>query len=167
MLWRAKGFSIWKHHKWHSWLFPSKHLRFTNVSTMLGQRRRRWANIVKILGEGLVVLLYLNTYLTAMSEWVNIASRRFLHNHGNIATEWSPMLGLCSTYCYRMTSRVLYSAQYHKQSYRYTSIITIYKYLTQCRDRLLMSCWCHFDVIFFWRQLKSFTVKNWSPHWKE
>ena len=31
------------------------------------------------------------------SEWVNKALRRFLHNHGNIATEGSPTSGLCPT----------------------------------------------------------------------
>ena len=35
---------------------------------------------------------------------MNIALLRFLHNHGNIATEGSPK-----------SSRVLYSAQYHRQ----------------------------------------------------
>ena len=29
------------------------------------------------------------------SEWVNIVLRRFLHNHGNIASEESPKSGLC------------------------------------------------------------------------
>ena len=29
--------------------------------------------------------------------WVNIALRRFLHYHGNIATEGSPKPGLCPT----------------------------------------------------------------------
>ena len=48
-----------------------------------------------------------------MSEWVNIALRRFLHNHGNIATEGSPKSGLCPTLI--EWSRVLYSAQYHRK----------------------------------------------------
>ena len=47
-----------------------------------------------------------------MSECVNIAIRRFLHNHGNIATEGNPKPGLC---LFRMTSGVLYIAQYHRQ----------------------------------------------------
>ena len=29
--------------------------------------------------------------------YINIALRRFLHNHGNIATEGSPRPGLCPT----------------------------------------------------------------------
>ena len=41
---------------------------------------------------------------------MNVALRRFLHNHGNIATEGSPNYALL---LFRMTSRVLYSAQYH------------------------------------------------------
>ena len=44
----------------------------------------------------------------------NIALRCFLHNHGNIATEGSSKTGLCPTLI-SMTSRVLYSAQYHRQ----------------------------------------------------
>ena len=43
---------------------------------------------------------------------MNIALRRFLHNHGNIATEGSRDYALL---LFRMTSRVLYSAQYHRQ----------------------------------------------------
>ena len=46
---------------------------------------------------------------------VNIALRRFLHNHCNIATEGiSPKSRLCP-HSYRMTSRVLYSGQCHVQ----------------------------------------------------
>ena len=30
-------------------------------------------------------------------KWVNIALRRFPHNHGNSATEGNPKPGLCST----------------------------------------------------------------------
>ena len=41
---------------------------------------------------------------------MNIALRRFLHNHGNIATEGSYTLLL-----FRMTSRVFYSAQHRRQ----------------------------------------------------
>ena len=40
--------------------------------------------------------------------YMNIALRRFSHNHGNIATEGRPKP-------VRMTSRVLYSAQYHRR----------------------------------------------------
>ena len=43
-----------------------------------------------------------------------IASRRFLHNHGNIATEGSRS-GDYALLLFRMTSRVLYSAHYHRQ----------------------------------------------------
>ena len=45
--------------------------------------------------------------------YMNIALRRFLHNHGNITTEESPRPRLCPTLI--STSRVLYSAQYHRQ----------------------------------------------------
>ena len=45
---------------------------------------------------------------------MNIALRRFLHNHGNIATEGSPKPGLCPTLISN-DSMVLYSAQYHRQ----------------------------------------------------
>ena len=45
---------------------------------------------------------------------MNIALRRFLHNHGNIATEGSSKPRLCPL-LFRMTSMVLHSAQYHKQ----------------------------------------------------
>ena len=34
--------------------------------------------------------------------WVNIASRHILHNHGNVATERSPKLGLCPTLIKRL-----------------------------------------------------------------
>ena len=44
----------------------------------------------------------------------NIASRRFLHNHGNIATEGSPKPGLCPTLISN-DFKGLYSAQYHRQ----------------------------------------------------
>ena len=44
------------------------------------------------------------------------ALRRFLHNHGNIATEGSPKPGL-HILLFWMTSRVLYSVQYHRQHY--------------------------------------------------
>ena len=47
---------------------------------------------------------------------VNIASRCFLHNHGSIATEGSSKPGLC-VLLFRMNSRVLYSAQYHRQHF--------------------------------------------------
>ena len=43
---------------------------------------------------------------------MNIDLRRFLHNHGNIATEGSRDYALL---LFRMTTRVLYSAQYHRQ----------------------------------------------------
>ena len=49
--------------------------------------------------------------------FMNIALRRFPHNHGIIATEENPKPGLCPTLISRMTSRVLYSAQYHRQHY--------------------------------------------------
>ena len=45
---------------------------------------------------------------------MHIALRRFLHNHGNIATEESPKPGL-SLLLFRMTTRVLHSVQYHRQ----------------------------------------------------
>ena len=48
---------------------------------------------------------------------MNIALRRFLHNHGNIATEGSPKPGLYALLLFLMTSRVLYSAQYHRQHF--------------------------------------------------
>ena len=46
---------------------------------------------------------------------INIALRRFLHNHGNIETEGSPKSGLYALLLFRMTSSVLYSAKYHRQ----------------------------------------------------
>ena len=45
---------------------------------------------------------------------VNIALRRFLHNHGNIVKE-SPQPGDYAILLFRMTLRDLYSAQYHSQ----------------------------------------------------
>ena len=47
-------------------------------------------------------------------KYMNIALRRFLYNHGNIATKGSPEPGLCPTLIW-VTSRVLHSAQYHRQ----------------------------------------------------
>ena len=48
---------------------------------------------------------------------VKIASRRFLHNHGNTATERNPTLALCPTLISNDFIVVLYSAQYHRQHY--------------------------------------------------
>ena len=45
---------------------------------------------------------------------VNIALRRFLNNHCNISTEKKPKVGTM-LYSYRITSRVLFSTQYHRQ----------------------------------------------------
>ena len=45
---------------------------------------------------------------------MNIALRRFLHNHGNIATEGSPKPGLCPTLISN-DFKFFYSAQYHRQ----------------------------------------------------
>ena len=47
-----------------------------------------------------------------MCEYVNIALRRFLHNHGNIATEGSPKPGLCPTL---ILNNLKGSLQYHRQ----------------------------------------------------
>ena len=47
--------------------------------------------------------------------YMNIALRRFLHNHGNIETEGRAKPGLYALLLLRMTSRVLYSPQYHRQ----------------------------------------------------
>ena len=44
---------------------------------------------------------------------MNIALRRFLHNHGNIATK--ARIRDYALLLFRMTSRVLYSAQNHRQ----------------------------------------------------
>ena len=47
---------------------------------------------------------------------MNIALRRFLHNHGNIATEGSPEPGLCPTLILNdFKGSLFYSAQYHRQ----------------------------------------------------
>ena len=45
---------------------------------------------------------------------MNIALRRFPHTHGNIATEGSRSRDY-ALLLFRMTSRVIYSAQYHRQ----------------------------------------------------
>ena len=45
---------------------------------------------------------------------MNIASRRFLHNHGNIVTEGCPKPVLCPTLILNDLG-VIYSAQYHRQ----------------------------------------------------
>ena len=57
-----------------------------------------------------------NTCITTdlESESVNITLRRFLHNHGNLATE-KKLEGEIMPYSFRIISRVLYSAQYHRQ----------------------------------------------------
>ena len=46
--------------------------------------------------------------------YMNIALRRFLHNHGNIATKGSPNR-VYALLLFQKTSRVLYSAKYHRQ----------------------------------------------------
>ena len=50
---------------------------------------------------------------TKVSEWVNIALHRFLHNYGNIVTEGSPKSGPCPTLISNDFKG--YSAQYHRQ----------------------------------------------------
>ena len=45
---------------------------------------------------------------------MNIALRRFLHKHGNIATEEARTRDYALLF-FRMTPRVLYGAQYHRQ----------------------------------------------------
>ena len=54
-------------------------------------------------------------YHNTTSMNINIVLRRFLHNHGNIATEGSPKSRDYALLLFRMTSRVLYSAQYQRQ----------------------------------------------------
>ena len=39
-------------------------------------------------------------FVLIWGECVNMALRRFLHNHDNIATEWSPKPGLSMPYSY-------------------------------------------------------------------
>ena len=41
----------------HIYAYPANARQSTNVGTMLGQRRRRWANIVPALGESLIPVL--------------------------------------------------------------------------------------------------------------
>ena len=47
--------------------------------------------------------------------YINIALRRFLHNHGNIATEGSPKVRLCPTLISNDFKGSLYSVLYHRQ----------------------------------------------------
>ena len=42
-------------------------------------------------------------------KWISLCKRRFLHNHGDIATEGTPRSGMPDFY--RITSRVLFSSQ--------------------------------------------------------
>ena len=48
---------------------------------------------------------------------MNIALRRFLDKQDKIATEESPKPGDYALLLFQMTTRVLYSAQYHRQHY--------------------------------------------------
>ena len=48
-------------------------------------------------------------------EWVNVDLRRFLHNHSTIAKKEARCQD-CAILLFRMTSRVLYSAQNHRQN---------------------------------------------------
>ena len=52
---------------------------------------QHWANASCLLGRA-----------TPKKEWVNIALRRFPHNHGNNATAGSPKSGLCPTFIERL-----------------------------------------------------------------
>ena len=52
-----------------------------------------WINIA----YPVTMRVMMNSITHQMNEWMNIALRRFLHNHGNIATEGSPKPGLCPT----------------------------------------------------------------------
>ena len=54
-----------------------------------------------------IIVYRLTEYFQKMARRVNIALRRFLHNHGHIATE-----GSLNDF---KPTRVLYSAQYHRQ----------------------------------------------------
>ena len=50
--------------------------------------------------QSIICVCFIHTplhYPSTCSEWVNIGLRRFLHNHGNIATEGSPRSWLCPT----------------------------------------------------------------------
>ena len=58
----------------------------SDAGLMLAQRLRRWASIKPALDQRLV--------FSGVSERVNFAIRRFLHNHGNSATNGSPTPGL-------------------------------------------------------------------------
>ena len=76
-------------------VFPANSLHSYNVGLMLGQHRRCWSYIKTALGECLVgVSEYLLTSLSAQS-WQYCDRRR--------------------PYFFRMTSRVLYSAQYQSR----------------------------------------------------
>ena len=85
------------------WVPANEHEPWLNVGFMLGQPRRRWSNSKPILRECVVfVASYINLSCAFVNvslplSRVNIALRRFLHNHGNIATERSPKSGPCPT----------------------------------------------------------------------
>ena len=66
---------------------PADIRRWINAGLTLVQRLRRWISVKLTLIQRLV----------SAGKWVNIASRRFLHTHGNIATEGSPKPGPCPT----------------------------------------------------------------------
>ena len=54
--------------------------------------------ILRPCSTGIYSLVWsMETLLTPCVESVNIALPRFLHNHGDIATEGSPKSGLCPT----------------------------------------------------------------------
>ena len=59
-------------------------------------------------------LIWRRQKIVWLNEYMNIALRHFLHNHGNIGTEGSTNPGLCPTLI-SMTSIFFYSAQYHRQ----------------------------------------------------
>ena len=67
---------------------------------------------LEVVGRDSETQLQVGEKLKKITRKMNNVLSRFLHNHGNIATEGSPKPGLCpSLLLFRMTSRVLYSAQ--------------------------------------------------------
>ena len=108
---------------------PTKNMTptVTNVVVMLGQRR--------------TCFLSPHPQLQTI-QWVNIALRRFWHNHGSIATEGSLKSAPCPTRINGYNS-IVYSIQYHRQHYTlqaFEQLGTLYMHHPDDKDYSVRPC---------------------------
>ena len=83
------------------WIVVCAGMHWRRYKVYVPGQGRWWTNIgsmsVLIVRFGMEKIIQCDRNLHIQCDWVNIALRRFLHNHGNVATEGSPKPGLCPT----------------------------------------------------------------------